>query len=250
MNTPIPSPSASATFTVWDLPLRLFHWSLVAAIAIAFLSSDEDSGLAGWHIASGWVAAVLIVFRLVWGLVGGEYARFTSFIRPAHVLSHLKGLALGRAERVVGHNPAGGMAVLLMIGGIGAVVLTGWIALQGGEEDLHEVIAWSLLGLVGVHVAAVIATSILSRENLVRAMVTGRKKTADHPEIRAVRRARPASLLLALAVSGAAVAGIRTVDPKAFSLQQREEAEREGRGAGEGVKAGDRDADEQKEDSD
>lgn len=250
MNTPIPSPSARATFTVWDLPLRLFHWALVAAIAIAFLSSDENSALTGWHIASGWVAAVLIVFRLVWGLVGGEYARFTSFIRPSHVFSHLKGLALGRAERAVGHNPAGGMAVLLMIGGIAAVVATGWIALQGGEEDLHEVIAWSLLGLVGVHVAAVIATSILSKENLVRAMMTGRKKTADHPGIRGVRRAGPAALLLALAVSGAAIAGIRSVDPKAFSPQQREEAEREGRGAGEGVKADDRDADEQKEDRD
>lgn len=247
MSARISSPPASATFTVWDLPLRLFHWALVAAIAIAFLSSDDDSALAGWHIVAGWVVAVLIVFRLVWGFVGGEYARFTSFIRPLHVVSHLRGLASGRAERAVGHNPAGGMAVLLMIGGIAAVVATGWIALKGGEEDLHEVIAWSLLGLVGVHVSAVIATSILSRENLVRAMVTGQKKTADHPGIRAVRRAGPAAFLVALAVSGAAVAGIHTVDPKAFSLQPREEAEREGRAAGEGVNAGDRDADEQKE---
>lgn len=225
------------TLTVWDLPLRLFHWLLVASIAVAFLSSDEDSGLANWHIAAGWAAAVLIVFRLVWGIVGGEHARFINFIRPSHALAHLKGLASGKAERTVGHNPAGGMAVLLLIGSIAAVVATGWSALQGGEEDLHEAIAWILLGLVGIHVAAVIATSILSQENLVRAMVTGRKKAADHPEVRRVRSASPAAFLLALVASGAAVAGIRTLDPQAFSLQQREGLEREGAETGEGAQS-------------
>lgn len=225
------------TITVWDLPLRLFHWLLVAAIAIAFLSSEEDSAIAGWHIAAGWVAAVLIVFRLVWGIAGGEHARFANFIRPAHAFAHLKGLASGRAERTVGHNPAGGMAVLLLIGSIAAVVATGWVALQGGEEDLHEAIAWALLGLIGVHVAAVIATSILSRENLVRAMVTGRKKATDHPEVRRVRTGSPAAVMVAIAVSAAAVAGIRSIDPQAFSLQQREGVEREG-GEREGGEAG------------
>lgn len=225
-----------STLTVWDLPLRLFHWLLAGSIAVAFLSSEEDSAIAGWHIAAGWVAAVLIVFRVVWGIVGGEHARFANFIRPSHAFAHLKGLASGRAERTVGHNPAGGMAVLLLIGSIAAVVATGWIALQGGEEDLHEGIAWFLLGLIGVHVAAVIATSVLSRENLVRAMVTGRKKAADHPDIQRVRTARPAAFLLALAVSAAAVAGIRSIDPQAFSLQQREGVEREGGEAGESAR--------------
>ncbi|WP_219893399.1 cytochrome b/b6 domain-containing protein [Aquisediminimonas profunda] len=216
------------TFTVWDLPVRLFHWLLVASIAIGFLSSEEDSVIAQWHIAAGWVAAVLIVFRLVWGIVGGEHARFANFIRPTHAFAHLKGLALGKAERTVGHNPAGGIAVLLLIGTIAAVVATGWIALQGGEEDIHEGIAWFLLGLIGIHIAAVVATSILSRENLVRAMVTGCKKAADHPDVLSVRPASPAAFLFALAASGAAVAGIQTVDPQAFSLQQREGIEREG----------------------
>lgn len=214
--------SLRSTITVWDLPLRLFHWLLVAAIAVAFLSSEEDSVLAGWHIAAGWVAAVLIVFRLVWGFVGGEHSRFVNFIRPSHAFAHLKSLVSGRAERTVGHNPAGGMAVLLLIGSIAAVVATGWMTLHGGEDDLHEGIAWFLLGLIGVHVAAVIATSILSRENLIRAMVTGRKKAADHPNAQRVRTASPAAFVLALAVSGAAVAGIRSLDPQAFSLQPRE----------------------------
>lgn len=219
--------ASRSTFTVWDLPLRLFHWLLVASIAIAFLSSEEDSVMAGWHIAVGWVAAVLIVFRLAWGIVGGEHARFANFIRPSRVFAHLKDLASGRAERTVGHNPAGGFAVLLLIGIVAAVVATGWLALQGGEDDLHEGMAWFLLGLIGVHVAAVIATSVLSRENLVRAMVTGRKKAADHPDVRPVRTAGPVAFLVALAVSAVAVAGIRSIDPQAFRLQQREEVERE-----------------------
>ena len=234
------------TLTVWDLPLRLFHWLLVASIAIAFLSSDEDSAMAHWHIAAGWVAAVLIVFRLVWGVVGGEHSRFVNFIRPSHAFAHLKGLVSGRAERTVGHNPAGGVAVLLLIGSIAAVVATGWIALQGGEEDLHEGMAWFLLGLIGVHVAAVIATSILSRENLVRAMVTGRKQAAGHPAVQRVRSASPAAFLVAVAISGAAVAGIRTLDPQAFSLQQREGLERD---AGEGRERSERGRSDQKSES-
>ncbi len=233
MNTKLPRTS----FTVWDLPLRLFHWLLVASIAVAFLSSDEDSIFAGWHIAAGWVAAVLIVFRLVWGLIGGEHSRFVNFIRPSRAFAHLKDLASGRAERTVGHNPAGGMAVLLLIASIAGVVATGWLALKGGEEDLHEGLAWFLLGLIGVHVAAVIATSLLSRENLIRAMVTGRKKAADHPGVRRVRTASPAAFLLALLASAAAVAGIRNLDPQAFSLQQLERAESEGGEALEGTKA-------------
>ncbi|SFG53527.1 Cytochrome b [Novosphingobium sp. CF614] len=225
MTTQTPTAPGNATFVVWDLPLRLSHWLLVAAIAVAFLSSEEDSALAGWHMAAGWAAAVLIVFRLVWGVVGGEHALFASFVRPAHVFSHLKALASARAERTVGHNPAGGIAVLLLIAMIGAVIATGWQALHGGEENLHEAIAWFLLGLVGIHVAAVVATSLLSGENLVRAMVTGQKQSADHPSVLSVRRAGPLALFFSLLVAGAAVAGIRVLDPQAFKLQAREAAE-------------------------
>lgn len=219
--------SPNSTITVWDLPLRLFHWLLAGSIAVAFLSSEDDSPLAAWHIAAGWVAAVLVVFRLVWGIVGSEHARFASFVRPSRAFAHLRDLAAGRAERTIGHNPAGGLAVLLLIGSIAAVVATGWAALQGGEEDLHEAIAWFLLGLIGIHVAAVIATSILSRENLVRAMVTGRKQAADHPDVRRVRSASPAAFVFALAAAGGAVVGIRDLDAQAFSPQQREGIERE-----------------------
>lgn len=217
---------ARATIAVWDLPVRLFHWLLVGAIAVAFLSSEDDSPIADWHMRAGWLAAVLIAFRLVWGLVGGEHARFANFVRPSHALSHLTALFSGRGERAIGHNPAGGLAVLLLIGGVVAVVTTGWLTFQGGDKDLHETIAWLLLGLVGIHVAAVIVTSIASRENLVRAMVTGRKAAADHPGARDACSAGPVALLIALAAVGGAVAGIVTLDRDAFGLQDREAHER------------------------
>lgn len=226
MNTARPNGS----IRVWDLPVRLFHWLLVGAIALAFVSSEENSALAPWHITAGWVAAILIAFRLVWGVMGGEHARFSGFVRPGKALSHLADLAKGRAKRSLGHNPAGGIAVLLLIGTVAAVVATGWAALRGGEEDLHEGLAWLLLGLIGVHVAAVIATSILSRENLVRAMVTGRKKAADHPDAKSARRADPAAMLLAAAATAGAVAGIQILDPQAFAIQTREGVEQEGAG--------------------
>lgn len=77
---------------VWDLPVRLFHWSLVTAIVVAFLSSEEDSVLATWHMTAGWIAAVLIAFRLSWGFIGGKHARFASFVRPGALLPHLREL--------------------------------------------------------------------------------------------------------------------------------------------------------------
>jgi len=212
------------TFKVWDLPVRLLHWLLVAAIAVAFLSAEDDSPLSALHVAAGWMAAVLVAFRLAWGLVGGEHARFTAFVRPAKALAHLRHLATGRAERSVGHNPAGGLAILLLIAGVAGVAATGWLALQGGEGDLHEAFAWGLLGLVGVHVGAVIATSVLSGENLARAMVTGRKRLADHPGACTARSAGPVALLFAVAVSGAVAVGIRALDPQAFTAHPREAA--------------------------
>jgi cytochrome b len=125
---------------VWDLPLRLFHWVLVIAIAVAFLSSEEDSALNDWHVLSGWVAAVLIVFRLVWGFIGGEHSRFSDFIRPSRIAHHLSGLARGEREPSLGHNPLGGVAVVVLLA-LTAVTL--WTGAFGGEaaEELHEVIA-------------------------------------------------------------------------------------------------------------
>ncbi len=217
--------SYSDSFRVWDAPLRLFHWLLVAAITIAFLSSEGDSGIADWHMAAGWTAAVLLVFRLVWGFIGGEHARFANFVRPSRLLSHVRELVTGHPQRTIGHNPLGALAVLAMLIAIGAVLWTG-IQVDAGQadEDLHEAIAYGLLALIGVHVAAVVLMSVFTRENLARAMVTGRKSVALHPGAHDARRPAVVAVLLAVLVIGMTVFGILRYDSAAFSAQSHGEA--------------------------
>jgi len=206
---------------VWDLPLRLFHWALVISIAVAFLSSEEDSALNGWHVLSGWVAAVLIVFRLVWGFIGGEHSRFSDFIRPSRIAHHISGLVGRQSEPSLGHNPLGGAAVVILLA---LTAVTVWTGAFGGEafEGLHEVFAWMLLAMVALHVVAVIVMSILERENLVRAMVTGDKPGARHPGASDAR----APGAIALAAAAAVVVGttylVLQYDPVAFMLRSTE----------------------------
>jgi len=211
--------------TVWDLPVRLFHWSLAAAILIAFLSSEEDSVLATWHMTAGWIAAVLIAFRLSWGFIGSRNSRFASFVRPGALLAHLRGLFKGKPERSVGHNPLGGIAVLALLGGTAAVVWTGIrLTGAGGNEELHEMIAYSLLGLIAVHVIGVIVMSVMTRDNLVRAMVTGRKSAAGLP----VQEGEPRRTLAGLAggaVVVMSVLGVMRYDKNAFDGVSREAGE-------------------------
>ena len=218
---------------VWDLALRLFHWILVIAIAVAFLSSEEDSALNDWHVLSGWVAAVLIVFRLVWGFIGGEHSRFSDFIRPSRIPHHLTSLARGQREPALGHNPLGALAVVILLA---LTAITVWTGAFGGEaaEELHEVIAWALLGMVALHVVAVIVMSMLERENLVRAMVTGDKPAARHPGAVDAKSPSAMAWLVGAVVVGATSYLIVQYDPDAFALRSAESFEHRaepGRGA-------------------
>ena len=198
-----PASQSGERIRVWDLPLRVFHWVLVVAIAIAFLSSEEDSGLNDWHVLSGWVAATLLVFRLVWGFVGGEHSRFGDFLNLRGIRHHLSGLARVKVEPTVGHNPLGAIAILLLLLLVAVTIWSGAFLGEAGEE-LHEIVAWTLLALIAVHVLAVVFTSLLSRENLVRAMIDGTKSKQRHPLAMDARRPGPVALLLgAAAVSGA-----------------------------------------------
>lgn len=222
------------TIKVWDLPLRLFHWLLVATIALAFLSAEESSALNQWHVLSGWIAGLLIVFRLAWGFVGGEHSRFADFIRPSRVGQHLRALGRGRADPSLGHNPLGALAVVILLG-LTAVVV--WTGAFGGEpaEDLHELFGWTLLAMVGLHVAAVVIMSFLERENLVRAMVTGSKDRSHHPGGRDARRPGLVALLVGLLVVAASVYGVLRYDPQAFTLRPAEAFEHRGEPAGAGA---------------
>lgn len=167
-----------AEVRVWDPLVRLFHWGLVAAFATAWLS-EEGRRL---HEYAGYLALGLIAVRVLWGFIGTRHARFADFVvGPRAVLAYLGRLATGRAPRHLGHNPAGGAMVLALMALVVLTGLSGWLsttdAFWGVEwvEEAHEALADLTLILVFAHVAGVIVTSLKDRENLVRAMITGRK---------------------------------------------------------------------------
>jgi cytochrome b len=224
-------PTPNGTIRVWDLPLRVFHWALVIAIAVAFLSSEEDSVINQWHVLSGWVVAILIIFRLVWGFIGGEHSRFSDFVRPSRIGDHLRSLFRGHRQRALGHNPLGAVAVILLLALAAATVWTGAFGGEGAE-DLHEIIGWTLLAMVGVHIGAVIIMSLLERENLVRAMVTGYKSAARHPGALGARPPSLIALVVALAVVVGTAYAILQYDPDAFRLRSAEAFEHRGDAAG------------------
>ncbi|MBI4183453.1 MAG: cytochrome b/b6 domain-containing protein [Proteobacteria bacterium] len=171
--------SAPPLVEVWDPFVRLFHWTLVAAYAVSYLTGDELKGL---HVAAGYLVLGLIGVRLVWGVVGPRLARFTSFVRPPReVLDYLGAMLAGRAPRYLGHNPAAGTMIVLLLALLTLTALTG-IAAEGegilakAFEEVHEALADLSLGLVALHVAGVAASSLYHGENLVKAMLTGRKR--------------------------------------------------------------------------
>lgn len=176
----VASPPVEGKILVWDVPLRVFHWLLVVSFFGAWLSAESEQ----WellHVTLGYTVLGLILFRLVWGVFGTRHARFSSFVRGrAAVGRYLRSLLHGKPEHYIGHNPAGAVAIIvLLILGL-AVSVSGWAvyATTGGEafEELHEVLATFMLVIVGVHVAAVLAASWIHGENLVGAMLTGRKR--------------------------------------------------------------------------
>ena len=194
---------------VWDPLLRLFHWSLVAAIAIAWLTAEESEI---WHNWLGYIALGLIGFRLVWGLIGPRYARFTQFIcGPQEVIGYAKDMLGKREKRYIGHNPLGSVMVIVLLATTAATGVTGWLIAEptrmvmlpempafvapafadSGEdehedealEEIHEIFANLLLLLIFLHVVGVIYASRRHKENLARAMVTGQKLAAAPDDI-------------------------------------------------------------------
>ena len=180
---------------IWDLPTRLFHWLLAASFAVAWVTSGSDQWLS-LHTFAGYVMLGLIGFRVLWGLLGGPFSRFSSFAYgPAAVMAYLRQLRAGTPGRYLGHNPAGSVAIYLMLG-FGLVVgLTG-VFTQGGEEqqlvasrlmsistgtvfrEVHEVLAWLMLALVAGHLAGIAFDAWLTKENLPLSMLTGFKEAA------------------------------------------------------------------------
>lgn len=194
--------AVSRPILVWDVPVRVFHWLMVLSFAGAYLTADSER----WrllHVTLGYTMAGLVVFRIVWGLMGTRYARFSSFVRgPKAVARYLGSMLRGRPEHHTGHNPAGALAIVALLTLALAVTASGWGTYNdiSGEwlEEVHEAAANLMLGLVGVHVVAVLLSSWLHKENLVRAMITGRKPGLPEDGIRSAWRTVAVLMLAAV----------------------------------------------------
>jgi len=165
---------------VWDIAVRAFHWSLVITYTLAWLTADAWDSI---HEAAGYFIGGLLLFRILWGLVGSKHARFRNFIfKPSTVITYLKESLHHKAKRYIGHNPAGGAMVIVLLLSLASVIGSG-IAITTDMfwgvkwmEDLHDASATLTLILVGLHVAGVIFASFENKENLVKAMITGFKR--------------------------------------------------------------------------
>lgn len=203
-DTSAPAKPATMKVLVWDVPVRVFHWLMVACFAGAYISAESER----WrllHVTLGYTLGGLVTFRLVWGLLGTRYARFASFVRsPATVAKYIGSLIRGTPEHHVGHNPAGAVAIVLLLLLSVGLTASGWALYNdvGGKwlEETHEVVANVMLGLVGLHIAGAVISSWLHRENLIGAMVTGKKPGTPDQGIR--RSAWTIGLLMIAAVLG------------------------------------------------
>ncbi|WP_036242981.1 cytochrome b/b6 domain-containing protein [Methylobacter luteus] len=178
---------------VWDLPVRIFHWLLVVAFFIAYLTEDD---FLAQHVWAGYLVFGLLIFRLIWGFIGNEYARFSNFIcSPAQSISYIKDVIALKSRRYLGHNPAGALMIVLLLVSLLLTVISGF-AVYGADqgagplagigpsheklwEEIHEFLANFTLLLVVVHILGVAIGSYIHRESLVKAMIHGYKRPSD-----------------------------------------------------------------------
>jgi cytochrome b len=187
--------SSVGDVVVWDPLVRLFHWSLVASFAVAYLSGEgEWLSLHAWF---GYIIGGLILFRLLWGMVGPRHARFTDFVyTPATTLAYSRDLLRGQARRYLGHNPLGGAMTVALLVMLVLVTITGLLLYGATEaagpladlmlntshwaaealEEIHEFFSNLTVLLIALHIGGVLVSSLVHRENLVRSMISGRKR--------------------------------------------------------------------------
>jgi cytochrome b len=173
--------SSAAKIKVWDGPVRLFHWTFVILVLFCWFSGEWRGERFPYHAYAGYAAGIVLLFRIIWGFAGSSYARFSDFVyAPGKTVKYATQVMSGRPPRYVGHNPLGGWMIVLMMLVIGFTIVTGVIAPKMHEvEEIHEFFGENIIIiLVAIHLLGVIVDSIMTRENLARAMVTGTKPAA------------------------------------------------------------------------
>ncbi len=218
------APSTARRVLVWDLPTRLFHWLLVAAVLFALATGlFAPKWWDGPHMIAGYVVAGLLLFRAIWAFLGSRYSRIASFIySPRQTINHLASLLRRRPGHFIGHNPSGAAMILALFAVLCLLVATGFMV-QGGVEKqgplaaflpyafgmtvrgLHKLIALLLLTMIGAHLAGVLAGSLLFKEQLIGAMIHGRKLVAAPPNPLA---SRPVAVLAWFGLIGLALATV------------------------------------------
>lgn len=201
---------------VWDLPIRLFHWALAVAVVGLVVTAKVGGGAMVWHFRLGYVVLTLLVFRLVWGFVGGRWARFSHFLySPARLVRYLRGQSTAQEGEGVGHSPLGALSVFALLGALIAQVTTGLLSdddiafsgpltrfvsrlAVGQATEYHtEIGQYVVMGLVALHVAAIAFHVVVRRKTLIRPMLHGdRQLPAGVPPSRDDATTRVAAAVL------------------------------------------------------
>lgn len=207
---------------VWDAPVRLFHWSIVALIVTSW--GTAEWGYMDWHKRSGYAILTLLLFRLVWGFIGSDTARFSRFLKsPLAALRHLSHITKREADREIGHNAAGGWMVLVLLGVLLVQAATGMASNDDVDTEgpyaryvgkawsdwashIHSLTFTIIEVVVVAHVLAVLAYAVLKGQNLVRPMITGKKRLPGNA--RAPRMASPLLALVVLVVAAGVVTAL------------------------------------------
>ncbi len=209
----------------WDLPTRLFKWALVVAVITAWVSSGFDDPAMTVHKAAGYTVLTLVIYRILWGFFGGTTALFSTFLEsPAAIVAYLKTVRSGTERPYLGHNPAGGLMIIALLLACAVQVTLGLFSSDGvmasgpfadaiGETwssraaTLHSIWFYVILGLAVVHIGVNLFHQFVKRDNLIGAMVTGRKARAPFADVRNPKRGSPLTALLCLAVATGLVYG-------------------------------------------
>ena len=193
-----------SSIRVWDLPTRLFHWTLVALIALQYASGEFGWLSMRWHFLLGYATLALVVFRVLWGFAGSDTSRFRGFVRgPRALPRYVADLVRGDDRRAPGHNPLGGWSVLLMLAAVALQAVSGLYTTDDIIEEgplvarassatvelmtwIHHLNRYVLLGLIALHLLAIALHALLRRHNLLAPMLHGRARVDGTPVLRFV----------------------------------------------------------------